>query len=505
MTEPIETNSFDDPNHESWLEVAALTDYITQYGSGSSLSDIKLSDLYSYLQNPYSNIKQIQKASKYLTNKHGVIKEVLRALKTLPTLNYHLHWSSYENYKQINKYEKKIYDFLDEIDIKEVVRDGMFEVGEMGTIVTCLRKNKYVQFLDIDDLRIISQRNGKWVVEHDLSTIDTMRTYQDKLRMIESLPEEVTVERFNLYKNKGEDYRYVELSNCDVIGLDARRNFPYGLPMTLGAWNALLQKEVINRVERSVADRLIKQVLILYAGTIDKEGNKPPPKELIQSYFKEVSRLMKKKEMNGARSTNETSGTGVIALPKFMELKSLEVDTQMFKKELYEKIDNDIFLNLGISSSILWGGGSGDYSSSTLNTQKFFRYITTIVEKFEKVINRYIQSLLPNNLSCKFYFDKTTILDQDAHIENTKTFYQNTGIFAPYAEAVLGVPYHYAIGQAQYEREVLKLDDKINPPENFFNQSKDSGKAGRPTGDANNENTNQSKSSGSNQNPRPSS
>ena len=490
---------------DSLLEVAAMTDFITQYGSGASLSDIKLADLYRYLQNPYANIQQIQRASKYLTNKHGIIKDVLRTIKSLPTLNYHLAWSNYDDVKKIKKYEQKIYEFLDEINVKQVVRYGLFEVAEMGTLVICLRSNKYVQFLDLDDLRIIRQRNGRWVVEFDLKSIEQYKNTQDKLAIIESLPDEVTVEKYNLYRQKGEDYRYVELSNCDVINIDARRNFPYGLPYTLGAWASLIQKEIINRVERSVADRLIKQILIMSVGTVDKNGEKMPPKQAIEAYFKEITNLMLKKEQNGnLYNNNETSGTGVVSLPHFIQLKSLEIDTQMFKKELYEKLDNEIFANLGVSSALVYGGGNSNYSTAQMNSEKLFRYIFTILEQFEYIINQYIKKLLPKDLRCQFYFERTTILNKDKYIDKMRELYMQTGIAAPWLESLLGIPYHYAIGQAEYEKKVLNVQKVIYPAQNAYTTSGDA-QRGRPeVDDSTNPNTIKDKTNNGNDKPSPS-
>lgn len=497
--------------YEQWLEVASLTDFFTQYGSGASLTDIKLADLYRYLQNPYAHIQEIQRAAKYLSNKHGILRDVLRTVKSLPSLNYHLYWSSLENIKKIKKYEQVVQEFLENIDVIKFVRDGLYEVGEMGTLVVCLRSNKYFQFLDLDDLRIDKQRNGKWVVEYDLQAINSYKNTYDKLAIIESLPDEVTVEKYNLYRKKGEDYRYVELNNCHVINIDARRNFPYGLPMTLGAWESILQKEIINRVERSVADRLIKQILILYAGNMpdpkNPKGSKPAPKPLIQAYFKEVSQLIQKKEqVNSRYSSNDTSGTGVIALPEFFQLKALEIDTQMFKKELYEKIDNEIFANLGISSAIVYGGGNSDYSSAQMNLEKLFRFIFTILEQFESIINYHINQLLPKNLSCKLIFDRSTTIDKENKINNYKDLYMQTGIVQPWLENLLGIPYHYAINQAEYEKKVLKLQDVIYPAANAYtNSGNTEDKGGRPEEkNPTNENTIKSKTQGGNNKPSPS-
>jgi len=501
MTKPNSPSPTTD-DYSQYLEVAAMTDFITQFSSASSVTDVKLTDLYRYLQNPYSNIREIQKVSKYLTNKNGVIKEVLRTFKSLPTLDYVLSWSDVDDEKKLRKYERKVNDFLDEVELKTFVRDGLYQCAELGTIVTCLRSKKYVQFLELEDLRIVRQRSGRWVVEYDLKSIDGARTVNDKLAIIESLPDEVTLQAYNLYRSKGDDYRYIELKNCDVISIDSHRNYPYGLPISIGAWSSVLQKEMINKVERSVADRLIKQVIVLAVSTLDKEGNKPVPREVITAYFNEVSKLLQKKDGLNQRG-NETSGTGTIALPHFMDLKTLEVNTEMFKKELYEKVENDIYSNLGVSPALIWGGGSsGNFSAATLNSQKFFRYVFTILEKFEILINRYIKSILPSNVSCKFIFSKTTMLDRDKHIDQLKDLYMQTSVSKFWIEELTGLPYEDVINQTNYERKILKTESILTPPANAYTQS---GKVGRkeetsPT----NENTIKSKGSGGNNNPKPS-
>jgi hypothetical protein len=492
-------------------ELFSLTDYITQYGNTASLNDITLTTLYSYLKNPYKNIKEIRKASKYLANKHGVVKDVLKTIKTLPTLNHHLAWSSFDNPKQIKKYEQKIFDFIEKIDVKKFVRDGLYESGEVGTIVTCLRNNSYVQFLELDDLRITKQKNGKWIVEYDLQRIDEMlpktgRAYQID-SIIESLPDDITKEKYLLYKNKGEDFRYVELSNCDVVAIDNNRNMPWGLPFTMGAWSSLIQKEIISRVERSMADRLIKQVLIMYAGNMSgtKESYKPVPQKLIEHYFKELSTLLQKKDQsNGTNSTAaETSGTGLVALPDFFNIKNLEIDNTMFTKDLYEKIDNDIYQNLGVSPALVHGGGS-NFSSAQVNSEKLFRYIFSLLEQFETIINGYIKSLLPTNLSCRFYFERTTMLDRDKYIDKCKELYMQTGLIIPWLESLTGVSYQYSLGLAKYQKDVLKTEEYIFPPQNAFTQT-ENGKGGRPSDNSSgNNNTNKSKSSGGNSSPSPS-
>ena len=510
MTTNVKQNSPSIPpeiDYSQYYELAAMSDYFTTTGQGASLSDIKLTDLYRYLQNPYSNIKQIRQSSRYLTNKNGILKEVTRTFKSIPTLDYMISWSEYSDEKKIQKYERKINDFLEEIDVVDFTRSGLDETAVLGTVVTCLRNNKYVQFLDLDCLKIDRMRNGKWVVEYDLQTISTSSAYDIK-SIIDSLPDEVTLEKYNLFKNKGDSaHRYVELKNCHVVGLDAPRNTPIGLPLALGAWGSILQKEMINRVERSVADRLIKQIFILKAGYIDKESTKLVPGPVIQQYSTEISKVLTKKENKYGKAQEDTAGSGLISLLQGLDLKALDVNTDMFKKELYEKIDNDIFQSIGVSAGLIYGGGaSGNYSVAEMNSQKFFSYIFDILTKFERIINEYIKRLLPKDLSCKFKFFRTTLFDKQKKVDQYKDLYLQTGITKYYFEAATGLPYQEVIRQAKYEKEVLGVESSIFPPQNAYTRSDNTElPTGRPEDTSpTNENTVRSKSSGSNNNPMPS-
>ena len=499
-------------NFDELYELAALSDFVFQSDTNSNLLDIKLVDLYQYLKNPERYYWQIRMASRYLVNKHGIIKDILNSMKSLPTLKYHLSWSSFDDVKKIQKYEKKIYDFLDNIVVKKVVRDGLFEVGELGTVVLCVRNNKYIQFLDLNDLHINRQENGRWVVEFDLQKLVEINdksawAIEQLQNYINALPDEVTMDAYDKYRKGGTQYRYLVLKNCYVVNIGASRNSPYGLPYHFGAWYHLLQKEIVNRVERSVFDRVIKQILILYAGNIGGKDGKPAPKKLIEGYFRELSNLMLKKEQSSSKGANgEMSGTGVIALPDFFKVEPLKIDLSLFTKDLYNKIDNDIFANLGVSSALVYGGGDGsNYASAQLNTEKFFRIIFNVIEDFEYIINDIIQKMLPRDLSCKFFFERSTILDKDKMVDRAKEFYMQTGIWTPWAEAMFDIPYHYVLGMAKYEREVLKIQDYIAPAANAYTQSGSNDGAGRPSNDSpDNPNTIKHKSSGSGSLPSPS-
>lgn len=491
------------------LEVASYASgYFAQNGSSANLKDITLNDLYTYLRNPYSNIEQIRNISKYLTNKHGVLREVLRAFRSYPSLEHMISWSDYSDEAKIKKYEKKVHDFIKNVNIKQVTRDGLYETAQLGTVVLCNRNNKYIQFLELDEVQVTQQKSGKWIVCYDLKSIDNYsNNLKEKVEFINSLPPEVTLKKYNTYKTKGEDHRYVEISKCRVIGIDTYRNYPYGLPYTIGAWNSILQKELVDKVERSIASNMLKQIVMLKAGYIDKNNDKLVPKEVINAYFDNISKVLtgNSPKNRGNTQNNDDSGVGLISLLQGLSLETLDINTDTFKKEMYDKVNSDVFMNLGISEAYLYGGSKGSYSSSQLNNTKFGKTVNETLDKFEDVINEFINDMLPKDLSCTFKFLKE---DKKTYNEELKNLYLQTGASKYYLEAVTGLPYQEVIKQVEYERNVLKLDEVLNPPENFYTQSGNSDdKGGAPTlddKDINNDNTLKSRSNGSNDTPKPS-
>lgn len=490
---------------ESWKELSSsLANFMLSRQSGGSNS-ITISDVQNYLEDPIDNLQEIRQASTFLINKHGILRDTVRMVKSLPTLKYGLNWTLPEN-ANIGEYEQEANELLDNINVVDVVRDGLLEVAETGTVVMCLRSKKYVQFLNIDDLKIDTMRDGKWVVEYDLEQLDDVEDEEEREMIIEALPDEVTDSAYKKFQDSGdEEDQYIEIDNCEIVNLDARRNSPYGLPMTMGAWLPILQKEIIDQVERSVSDRLVKQILILSAGHMDKDKTKPAPPELIDFYFKKVDDLMQKKDnTNYSQDGADSSGTGVIAFPDMFSLDALEVDTTFFTKDLYDKIEDDIYANLGISKALGFGEG-GNYSSATVNSEKFFSIVFSLVGQFETAINSFLQSVFSDDVKCKIKFDRATVMDKQRDIDNFKEVYMQTSLITPWLEATTEMSIEDIVKQREYEKS-LGIEELFAPAKNAHTTSGNDGdkKEEKDDDEIDNDNTEKTRSNDGNSNPSPS-
>ncbi len=493
---------------ESWKELSSnLSNFmLSRQSSGSNA--ITISEVQKYLENPTDNLKEIRQASIYLVNKHGILRDTVRMVKSLPTLKYRLNWTLPES-GNIGEYEQEANQLLESINVVDVVRDGLLEVAETGTVVMCLRSKKYVQFLNLEDLKIDTMRDGKWVVEYDLDRLNDIQDEEERKKVIQALPDEVTERVYKKFqKSKDENDQYIEIKNCEIVNLDARRNSPYGLPMTMGAWLPILQKEIIDQVERSVSDRLVKQILILSAGHMDKDKTKPAPPELIDFYFKKVDELIKKKEnTNYSKNGTDSSGTGVIAFPDMFSLDALEVDTTFFTKDLYDKIEDDIYANLGISKALGFGEG-GNYSSATVNSEKFFSIVFSLVGQFETAINSFLQFLFTDDVVCKIKFDRATVMDKQSDIDNYKELYMQTSLITPWLEATTEMSIEDIAKQRLYEKE-LGVEELFTPAQSAHTTSgsdlkDDNTKKEKDDEDIDNENTAKTRSNDGNGNPSPS-
>ncbi|MEB5480800.1 hypothetical protein P8825_14630 [Shouchella clausii] len=486
------------------IELASVSGVYGQSGN-QDVSVVTLEQLLKYLRDPYEYIDDIRRSAKYMTNKHGILKDTLRTIKSLPTLYHYLSptSTSIEDPEAAKRSSEKAFKFLEDIEVKRVVRDGLFEVAETGTVVLCNRRNRYIQFLDIDDLRIEKIRNGDWVVEYDLSKIKRINSENKKeLRdHLQSYPDEITPAKYLAYQKDPRNKRYVEIPSAYVIAMDANRNSPYGLPFTLPAWSAILQKDLISKAERNIVDRLVKQILILTAGKI---GDKPPKKEIIQAQFKAVMRVLESKSSSRRSGVAEDSGVGLVAFSDIFDLKALEIDTTFIPKDMYDKIDDEIYSNLGVSRALIYGGGS-DYSSAEMNLQKLTHFINSILEQFESVINKFIRKLINNDaIDFEFRFDYSASFNTKETVAQKKELYLQTGLVIPYLEAVTGQDYRYAVAMKRYQDEVLGTEELFYPPQNAYTTST-TGNGTKPTIDSpTNPNTIKSKSNGSNNNPSPS-
>ena len=250
-------------------------------------------------------------------------------------------------------------------------------------------------------------------------------------------------------------------------------------------------------LEQSIADRVMKSINILKFKGIDENGNK-------------VSDANKTKVFNAVKSALNKSvksdnGLSVIALPDFADMKPAEIGDleKSLSPEKYQSVNSDIASST--ISKVLASGEGSSYSSSQLNLDMIYNKLKVVLEQIEPLFDKLITFVLGENKgnNYKFVFDKRPALTKKDAIGILGTL-QSQGYSIKYIIDELGLDFNDYINQSKHEIEDLELRKVIVPPQSTYTTSgKD--KAGSPeTDDVTNENTDISKASGGNGNPKPS-
>lgn len=510
------TNNFNEYSliDKSFYELASFYDTIKNVFPGVRLFNFDINNLFNYLNNPITYRKELIKLSNYFYNRNGIVTDCYDTFKSLPILNYSIMWENMQQ-KTFSSKKKIVDKFIDNIKVKRLARDTIFHVMNDGICVWYNRDNKFIQFLEPDQYIIEYMVNGKWQVLYDLDYIyqqKTNWTIAELDKYIKSQPDEVTLDRYIRYRERrsinDKSIRYVplDINKTQVFKFRGGRNDAYALPYCIPALASIIHKDLLERTERAVADRVLNQIIIQKVGNIpDAQGKgvMPAPKQLMDGYHENLKGIL-----NGKNNKyNDGSTVAPLTVPGFIELEALKVNMtdSIFPKEIYERIDRDIFYKLGYSQSLSAGGGVHQtFGSATINAEKVSAFIFNIVEQIEDALNEYISNIVQNSqFNPKIRFDRITYLNQDKEFERAESLYlKGKGSLKDYVESS-GRSFDHWLAQVRYENEVLKLDEILPVHITSFTAT-GKNKGGRPESDGTNDNTDKSKTSGGNSIPSPS-
>jgi len=424
---------------------------------------VDIKTLYNWLKNPQKYRKNLINLSRYYYTKDGLITDVYDMFKTLPILNYSVFWENMQM-KKFKVYKQSVDKFLKDIKIKKLVRDTIFSVIQDGVCVWYNRNGKYIQFLSEDEVRVIKIINGKWQVDFDMQYFNTQKslynyTLNDVTALIEAAPDEVNIQAYNNYKKDPTKYRFVplDINKTQVFKLRGERQVPASLPYCVGALSSIIHRDLLERSEKAVADRIINQVVLQTVDNMTKDG-KPPTKDQIARYHENLKQILQKKYND---ASTENSSVAPLTIPAFVNIKELEIKMNVFAKEVWERIDRSIYMKLGYSPSLNFGGGDGQsFGSGTINVEKIYAILFCLIEDIEDGVNDYLNQIVPtSNFNPRIWISRQTILDRKTSFDQAKSLYTDgRGSWKYFIESA-GYNWEHYLSQCQYENDVLKLDE----------------------------------------------
>lgn len=480
--------------------------FISQMYSSGQTQVASEEDIQEWLSNPDTYYQELSNLMGYEYIANGDIHMLYTLIQSLPTLNYKINVFDYT----MRGYEKNVLlcnKLMTKVRYKQSTRDILSQLCARGWLVAIWlgdKKNPYLY--TFDNMKYVFpafRRNGDWVCKVDMAWFEEMEE-AERLIMFETLSPHITEATYNKYKNdtSNVEVKYVELpqerTSCIRINT-LYKNQRIGLPQGTPALLDLAHKQTLKNLEKSIANKIISNMVVLTVGNEAKPNESIPPS---------VKRKISAGVANVLKQKIGVSGTPVVVIPEFVSLETPKMDGfDGLEKEKFENINADIATGVGVSPSLTNGIG-GNYATAKLNLDILYKRIGVMLEAVEEIFNKLLLISLPKNVADNFYieFEKEPPLTRKEQLDALMSLHAEGFAVKPIIDLLPHIEYEQFIDSSIYEIEVLKLRERIQPPSSMYtatdaSSSGDSDKAKGAVDEPTNENTIDSKDAGSNESP----
>lgn len=466
MTKSIEQR---DLSPEEMLSmINSMSGFSTNRYSYGVLKDVDEKKLQEWMANPSRYKDELQRYAMYQYITQGDIFTLFDMVRVLPDLNYNIRTLTPSKSNQSRLLACRRY--LNEINHKELTRDIISQLISSGTVVGIWvgkeeTKSKECPYLMLfDDLEYFfpgRRVRGKWTVWCDLSYFTIVDNYDYRMDLLENLAPYITMEDYENYLNKGEEYRYIELPVDRTVCLRThtlKRNQRFGIPWNTSAIFDIKHKQKLRNLEKVASNKVMNAVAVLTLGLDNDDSTwKKLGKKLTKSTFESVKRGL---------SENKEGESSVVGLPEWGKLEYPDTHVgDVLDPEKITSINDDISNGMGISRGLTTGKDT-TYAVAKLDLDILFSRIGELLEIIEnEVYNKFLKIILPNSVSHNFEFEykKRYPLNASEKLATLQYLAGSGYTIKPLVES-LGYDFEEFISQSIYEIEDLDLRNKIKPP-----------------------------------------
>ena len=469
-SQPIITE-INQTENKNLIELQSYADTITSmYINDMNGVNISLQDLNNYLRNHISYNKQLRNISELMYNSKGVYRKAIDFMVNILPLDYIILCNEKEKAKY-KDYQKKIERFVKDIKSRIIIRDILFKVLLYGTYFAYIRDYKTVQPLDLDYTKIIKITNTDFQLAFDMKYFDKFNitknydsegnviTIQDAL---DGFPPEFKTGYLTYKKDSAKRWYPLDINNTVCVKAWCKLEDVWGRPLGLAAFDDLLYDNALINTDRTIYDRINRQLIHQKLGDMNKDSYRPTPTQQKQAH--ESVRTV----LND--TTNKNGGIKLITTPFYSELKGIDVNTDVLQTKRNEESLNRMTADLGVSLAVLNGTGA-TFSGQTFNIEAIASQMFTIMEHVEEYLfNKQFDRLVPSrNFVFEMKFFRITNINRQDFIDNMKTQFEYGGSLSLYINSI-GVPID-AFEQLIDEENEKKIKDKLEPPKSTFTQS----------------------------------
>lgn len=354
--------------------------------------------------------------------------------------------------------------------IFQMLRDGMF----VGFMYNSEEDGLFLMPLDLRYCRIYGKTpEGQWIVYFDATYFDQGNNKDfvtDGDDQGTGLWDPCFVDGYNNYKNGGRDYQWFmlppQLTACFICSPSDEFYMP--LPYFLPLFKSLLQ---LLDTETLIANKNELQNYKLILNKIPFLKNT----EDVDDFAVSLDMLNYFQEMQQAAVPNNV---GIGTTPCDVEVVSFEKSTSTADTDELSNAMNNLFANAGINRLIISSGSSSNANGIKYSIANDLGKISIWVRRIQSWLNYFIKKNITEN--CQIQIFDLTRYNHDDFVAEKKQAATLGGSKTDYLIALGDDPLILA-NKLKFEKDILKIQDYMDPLQTSYTQSGDKG--GAPTKD----------------------
>lgn len=417
--------------------------------------------LYSYLQNPSQNEKNLRDASDYMYNINTRYYRLIQYYAGIPTYAYVISPLKFDGGEvDKDKFKSQYMKAVSKIELMNIRDETRKQInialrrGAFYGVRWSDSSSSFIQQLNPDICQITSISDGVFLFDVDMSKI--------REENLDCYPPEFT-EMYNKYRNEGQKWQPVNPDISVCIKADASI-LEYSLPPFSGVLPLLY---VINDAQslQEAANEIDNYKLIAGQVPLDSAGVPTMSYEDVEKYYRQVG-------------ANIGDRVGVTITPfkfdSFDFAKSATADSI----DITSQAVSNFWSSCG-TSALLHGAENNTAGVAKLAIKSDETLVFALLDQCERQINRYLKTSLTGTIKFKISFLKTSVFNQEEMVHQYKEA-MNYGIGKSQYMAALDIPQYDIEGLSYIENEILNINDILTPLKTASTQSSSDTDAGRP-------------------------
>lgn len=480
-------------------------------------------EIDSILRDPIGNHDAAIRLSNFVYTKNGIVSNSVDYMTALPCLDRILISKNKRNTKTVQANKALMKSILEKIDDRQFIRNALFTDMLDGIAFFYFEtkkknydKTKFMTDYDVENIveinevginasiislpwkytKIVGKKNGRYVLAFNLRYFDDYTG--DKLeRKLRKYPEEI-VKAYNSRNTRTTGGDWVILDNDHTMcrKIKCKDSEPWGRSLIIAALADVLYKDYFTDTKRNVLDEINNKIIYqTFPEGKDKGSSSLTGKQQEQQHATVRQAVMNKNSRGGISFFSVAAGT---------KLDSIDVSTDIFDSKNESDLNDQISLDLGISSALIGAMTTGNYGASQSNLEMITAQLYVWVNEWQNELNYVInKNIIQNEKNrVEVYYFPTSFVNRKSFFDMMKGLYDVGGSLS-FLIASTGVDpdAYFSVLDEEIDN---KIYEKYLPHLNSNTISKNDDVAGRPKTETPTENTIKSRDNGGNNIPSPS-